>query len=165
MRNEELHALYTKAYSVFEDWPNNYYEFLDWRRARERKGRAARYGLRAGLGQDFGSFYGGLYRFFSTDRYEFLRSALAEYLVGRWEGMYIPSLSRWKKTPGMRGSDRYVSRSEARQLLGVNYKLIDQYVEAGRLTALVRGSGRKRSFHIEVSSLAKLKRELDHSPA
>lgn len=160
MRNEELHALYTKAYSVFEDWPNNYYEFLDWRRARERKGRAAHCGLRAGLGQDFGSFYGGLYRFFSSDEYEFLRAAFGEYLLMRWEGMYVPSLNRWKNPPRMRDSDRYVSRSEARRLLGVNYKLIDQYVEAGRLIALVRGAGRKRSFLIEVSSLAKMKREL-----
>jgi hypothetical protein len=165
MRNAELHALYTKAYSVFEDWPSNYYEFLDWRRARERKGSAVRCGSKAGLGQDFGNFYGGLYRFFSSDEYEFLRSAFGEYLVGRWEAMYVPSLSRWKNLPRMRGSNRYVSRSEARQLLGVNYKLIDQYVEANRLTALVRGSGRERSFLIEVSSLARLKRELDHSPA
>lgn len=161
MRNAELHALYTKAYSVFEDWPHNYYEFLDWRRARERRGRAARACSKVGLGEDFGNFYGGLYRFFSSDEYEFLRGAFGEYLLKRWEGVYVPSLSRWKSMRGMRDSDRYVPRSEARRLLGVHHKMIDQYVEAGSLNALVRSGGRRRSVLIEMRSLVKLKRELE----
>jgi TniQ len=159
--NKVQHALYTRAYSVFWDWPNNFYEFLDWRRSRESAKFARQDQSKTGLCRDFGNFYGGLYRYFSSSKFDFLRTAFGEYLLSRWEGIYVPSVNRWKHPPRLRGSDRYVSRFEARRLLGVNYTLIDQYIEAGRLYALVRGGGRKRTFLIEVSSLAKLKRQLD----
>ncbi|MCA1633208.1 MAG: TniQ family protein [Acidobacteria bacterium] len=161
MSNKVQHALYTRAYSVFWDWPNNFYEFLDWRRSRESAKFAGQDLSKTGLCRDFGNFYSGLYRYFSSSEFDFLRAAFGEYLLCRWEGIYVPSVSRWKHSPRLRGSDRYVSRFEARRLLGVNYKLIDHYIEAGRLDALVRGGGKKRSFLIEVASLAKLKRQLD----
>lgn len=163
MNNEELHALYVRAYSVFENWPNNYYEFLDWRRARERESPGARNKSQTGLGRDFGNFYGGLYRYFSTGAFDFLRDGFGHYLVSRWEGKFVPSVNRWKLPRPLRGGDRYVSRFEARRLLGLNYEQIDHFIGMGKLKASVLNGGRKRLFLVEVSSLAALKRELERS--
>jgi hypothetical protein len=41
IRNAELHSLLGKAWSVFEDWPYNYFSFLEWRRTQVAETQAA----------------------------------------------------------------------------------------------------------------------------
>lgn len=165
MRNKELHILYRKAFSVFENWPHNFYKFLDWRRAQERNNLSRDERLKFSLGKDFGNFYSGMYRFFPSGSFDFMKTAFGEYLLSHWEGAYVPSTNRnrFKRSPQFRGSNQYVPRVEARRLLGVNYKIIDHYVETGKLKASVRNRGKNRIFLIEVPSLAALKRELDQN--
>lgn len=160
---KELHDLFTKAYSVFESWPDNYYEFLDWRLSQARKRATPQNRSAAGIYRDFGSFYVGLYRHLSSGDFEFLREEFGKYLLSRWEDNFVPSANRWKLPHSLRGGDRYVSRVEARRLLGLNYKLIDHLIEAGKLKASVLDGGGNRLFLIEASSIAALKCELDQS--
>jgi hypothetical protein len=159
--NEELHDLFTKAYSVFEDWPDNYYDFLDWRLSQTKKRLTPQNQSAVGIYRDFGSLYVGLYRHLSSGDFDFMREGFGKYLLSRWDGNFVPSANRWKLPHTVRGGDKYVTRVEAQRRLGINYKLIDHLIEVGKIEASVLNRGGNRVFLIEASSIAKLKRELD----
>jgi hypothetical protein len=161
-KNSSLHPLLVRAYSVFQDWPNNYYRFLDWRRSQDGNITPKDRELRTGVRKEFGKFHTGLDRYLPGSRFEFMREAFAEYLAVRWEGGHVSNLNRGKRNaPGKNHGGRYVSRAEARRLLKTDQAWVDRFVEAGRLKAVVRPAGKKRLFMVDRESLRKLKLELD----
>jgi hypothetical protein len=80
-RNNDLHKLLIRAYYVFEDWPNNFYKFLDWWRTQQRKSAPTILRLKSVLYRDFGKLYIGLYKTLSGRQYDFIRDAFVDYLV------------------------------------------------------------------------------------
>src|SRR5205085_8970969 len=73
---QNFHDLITKAFSVFENWPNNYFGFLE-RRAVQEKGVTRSYQrMKSTLYRDFGSFYSGLHGVLSGNQFDFMRNAL-----------------------------------------------------------------------------------------
>jgi hypothetical protein len=156
IRNAELHTLLCKAWSVFEDWPHNYFSFLEWRRE-QVAGSQAVHGLR----KDFAEYKSALYKQLGAKSLDFMRRAFEEYLTTKWGGGYTAHLKRLK---GVGHQDvRYASRREAKELLKIGVVSVDKLISAGRLKAIVRHQGRSRLILIERHSLLAFKLELDHS--
>ena len=59
--NTELHTLFTKAYSVFEDWPSNFRQFLAVQSKGKKRFDPHGGELDTALKREFGSFYERLY--------------------------------------------------------------------------------------------------------
>lgn len=161
-KNLSLHPLLVRAYSVFQGWPNNFYRFLDWRRAQDGNITPKDRELRTGVRKEFGKFHMGLNRYLPGSQFDFLRGAFAEYLGSQWDGGHVSNLNRGRRT-SRDGNPvgRYVSRTEARRWLETDHAWVDRFVEAGRLKAVVRDAGKKRMFLIDLNSLKELKGELN----
>lgn len=159
-RIAELHGLLSKAYSVFEDWPNNYYRFLEWRRTQEGNAAPADAKLKTGIRKEFGKFHTGLNRYLPSSRHDFMREAFAAYLGKHWDGGYLSSLNRGRGAGLDSNEGRYVSKVKARQSLGIDSRWLEHFIATGRLWAVVRRMGKKRLFLIDAESLADLKAAL-----
>jgi hypothetical protein len=131
IRNAELQALLCKAWSVFEDWPHNYFTFLEWRREQMGESRAE-YGLR----KDFAEYKSALYKQLGAKSLDFMRRAFEEYLTTKWSGGYTAHLKRLNGVGRQDG--RYASRREAKELLKIGMVSVDKLISTGRLA---RGSG------------------------
>ncbi|HWS99692.1 MAG TPA: TniQ family protein [Pyrinomonadaceae bacterium] len=156
MRNAEIHILLCKAWAVFDKWPDNYFDFLDWRRTQIRESQSAH-----GLQRDFAQYKSSLYKQLTSPQLSFLRIAFEEYLITRWDGGYTNHLRRFDDAARCNG--KYASRREAKKLLKVGVKSIDNLIAAGRLKAVVRRQGNTRLILIERASLLNFKRELEQS--
>lgn len=155
-RNAELHDLFTRAAAVFEAWPTNFDDFLDWRRTQPNGSTS-----RTGLHKDFGTLYHGLYFNLSSDGFGFMRRAFEDYVGRRWSGGYAGVIKRRK---GAVLKDRkYTTKTEARNRLRIDASYIDRLVETGRLNALVQTRGKRRMYLIELVSLEKLELEFQES--
>jgi len=153
-RNREIHSLINKAFTIFEDWPNNYYAFLDWRRIHMSNSRYV-----GGLRKDFGEYKYALYDQFAATQFDFMRLAFEEFLTKQWSGGYATSIKRLKANP--LGERKYISHAEAREQLKTDYKQIDQLIDNGKLKAVVNNQGKQRLVLIEVSSVEEYKHELE----
>lgn len=156
MRNAETHILLCKAWEVFESWPNNYFEFLNWRRTQVAQARSA-----SGLLRDFAQYKSALYKQLASTQLDFMRIAFEEYLISHWDGGYMSHLKRLDKTA--RRSWKYASRREAKELLKVGVQSIDQFIATGKLKATIRKQGKSRLILIERASLLEFKSALDQS--
>jgi hypothetical protein len=160
-RISELHELLSKAYSVFEDWPNSYFRFLDWRRTQEGNIAPADTTLKTGVRKEFGKFYTGLNRYLPSGQHDFMRHAFTEYLAAHWVGGHLSNLNRGASAKLDSNKGSYVSKVMARQMLGVDQKWLEHFISVGKLRAVVRNMGKKRLFLIEAESLASLKAQLE----
>jgi hypothetical protein len=156
LRNAELHPLLGKALSVFDRWPDNYFAFLDWRKAQACETQSA-----GGLRRDFSGYKSALYGQLASSQLDFMRSAFAEYLSARWDGGYTAHLKRLDEAVRLNG--KYASRREAKRLLKVGVQGIDDLIAAGRLKAVIRHRAGGRLILIERECLQKFKLELEIS--
>ncbi|MDQ5828254.1 MAG: hypothetical protein M3441_29460, partial [Chloroflexota bacterium] len=155
-RNAELHALFTQADAVFERWPVNFENFLDWRRTQHSDS-----GCGTGLHKDFGTLYPGLYFNLSDVAFDFMRRAFEDYVGRRWSGGYAATIMRRKGA--VLNDMKYATKTEARNRLRVDAAYVERLVEAGRLEGLVRMRNRRRMFLIGIASLEKLELEFRES--
>jgi hypothetical protein len=156
MRSRKLHHLLCKAAAVYEDWPNNYFSFLDWRRAQVSETQVAE-----GVRRDFAGYKSALYTQLASNRLNYIRNAFEEYLSSRWDGGYTAHLRRLSDT--VRRSGKYVSRREAKELLRIGVLGVDSLIAAGKLKAVVRYRKGGRLILIEREPLLAFKRELEQS--
>lgn len=139
-KNKDIHALFTSAYYIFEDWPKSFYQFLDWWRTQQRKSAPTILRLKSVLYRDFGKLYIGLYKTLLGRQYDFIRNAFINYLVERWEGCEIPPFTR-KKSIKHASTIKYISKSDAKLLLNIDELLITQLIETGRIRTMIRSKG------------------------
>jgi hypothetical protein len=154
-RNRDLHALFTRSYSVFEDWPHNFYRFLDWICTQEKNTTLIRQRLKSALYDDFGKLYPDLYRVLSLHEFKFMRSAFVEYLAKRWKGNCLSVFKREKKAT-LNIRERYVSKADAMRLLETDSMNVTHLIKIGKLRSIVRSKGKKRLIFVEVTDIAKL---------
>jgi hypothetical protein len=150
--NSEIHSLLNRALSVFQNWPHNFYQFLDWRKSQQgsvMKGH--------GLERDFGRFHYFLHRFLSSSNFDFMRTAYDEYVKISWLGGYS-SRSRFLKGSNLSG--RYISKASASSQLGIHGSTIDKLIQNGKLDCIIKENGERPVYLIEASSLEKIKAEL-----
>jgi len=154
MRNEQIHSLLCKAFSTFDNWPDNYFAFFDWRRKQIRGSRHFK-----GLRKDFAEYKYALYRKLNSPGLNFMREGFEEYLSTRWQGGHISGIKRINKTA--RQNKKYVSFNEAVKYLEVGRDGLKRLIEEGQLKAIVRSSGKTNMTLIECSSVNKLRAQLD----
>jgi len=154
--NHNFHDLLTKTFSVFKDWPNNYFGFLKQREIQERNVTRSYQRMKSTLYKDFGSFYSGLQGVLSGEQFDFMRSAFIEYVTqSRARDCLSDSISR--KPIEDFPKDEYVLKSDVRRLLGVNNVWINHHIEAGKLKTVVRSKGKKRLIFIKLRDVALVK--------
>jgi hypothetical protein len=148
--NAEIHIAINKAFTVFENWPNNFHTFLNWRKGQENK-----FVMHTGLYKDFGTFYVGLFQYLPSLQFNFLRNAFQDYLTTRWDGGYAAVIKR--KEGVNLGDLTYLTKTKARKILKTDDAGIDQLIESGELKAKVLKRRTNRMFLIESASIEKLK--------
>ncbi len=84
LSNSQIHQLLVNAYRVFDDWPNNYYEFLELIR-----GQNPNIWTDRGVGREFSVFHRALHKELISKQFDFMRDAYRYYLVNRWDGGYL----------------------------------------------------------------------------
>jgi hypothetical protein len=155
-KSKNFHSILTEAYSVFDNWPVNYFRFLDRRRIQERKITRTYQRMKSALYGEFGSFYSGLHSVLLGRQFNFMREAFIGYMAEHNMGGY-----RARAEPQSQMIDpqnnRYILKSDVRRLLGVDYTWIDRQVNMGKLKSLVRSKGKRRLIFIELNSLTKLR--------
>lgn len=152
LKNAAVHDLLCKAISVFHNWPDNYFSFLDWRRIASNP--TTRPG---GVRKDFGGYKYALYDYLAGRPFDFLRHGFEQYLITKWDGGYISNLSRLGKKPN--ASKKFTSKREVKRLLNVSTEKVDQLLQAGKLTGVIKPKGNTRVMLIETTSIHKLKCE------
>jgi hypothetical protein len=156
LRNAALHELLYKAWAVFESWPNNYFDFLGWRRMQVADSPSVR-----GLRRDFAEYKSSLYKQLLVPELNFMRTAFEEYLLKHWDGGYTTHVKRLDDVARNKG--KYVSRREAKDLLMVGVISVDKLIAIGKLKAIVKRQGSTRLILIERSSLLVFKQKLEQS--
>ena len=153
--DRNFHGLLTEAFSVFEDWPNNYFRFLKGRAAQEKGVPRTHQRLKSPLYRDFGSFYSGLHGVLSGAPFNFMRSAFIEYVTNNWSAGCNSTLEFCKATGSVQGN-QYVLKSDVRGLLGADPRWLDEQIARGRLRSVVRSKGKRRLIFIDVSGLSEI---------
>lgn len=151
-RNVEIHDLLCRAVSVFNDWPNNYFQFLEWRRSHIPNLR-----FTSGIDRDFHEYKSALYYQLAARQLDFMRAAFEEYLATRWEGGYAAYLRRL--SPALLVRSKYVSRNDAKEFLHIKAEGVDKLIALGKLNAVIRYKGSARTILIERTSLEYVKHE------
>jgi hypothetical protein len=153
-KNEEIHTLLIKGFAVFENWPRNYYRFLDWKRTQNKNE------LRSGLKYDFGSLNGILKHSLSSEKFDFMRRAFEEYLKTKWDGGFLFKRAlRLTKNSGSK--PRYMSQAEVTRELRMNNEVLSRLVEEGTVKALVRRSKTYKVFLFDRENVQAVKRILE----
>lgn len=155
LRNFELHSLLNRSYSVFDDWPDRFYQFLEWKRT-QRKERVG-----AGLIHDFGKFYRYLYNEFSGDSFNFIRDAFEEYIRLYWSGGHTSRITRF--SGGDMRSKKYITRDEAKRRLCVQDIVLQRLIDAGDLKAILLSGKQKTLTLIELADVERLESDFNQA--
>jgi TniQ len=143
----QLHSLLTKAYSTFENWPNEHYKFLNFIKKQHHNTGAV-----AGIRKDFGQYYVSLYVRYADHRFDFMRTAFESYLKYQWSGGY---LNLTTLHPHLESA--YVTCTEAFRDLRVGQNAVVKYIEKGLLNSVVIKNKQRTFYLIEKKSLRDLK--------
>lgn len=154
LKNAEVHALLCKAVSVFDNWPVNYFSFLDWRKDTSNPTTHT-----GGIGKDFGEYKYSLYEYLAAHPFNFLREGFEEYLTTKWEGGYTSGMSRLRQKADQ--FQRFSSKHQAKKLLNVSTEKIDELLKEGKLRGVIKPKEKSRMMLIETTSIIELRRERD----
>jgi len=154
--SKNFHSILTEAYSVFDNWPINYFRFLDQRRVYERKVTRTYQRMKSALYWEFGSFYSGLHRVLSGSQFDFMRGTFIEYFT---QTQMLDCLPVRNNPVEDLLKSRYVLKSDVKRLLRADYAWINHHIETGRLRTMVRSKGKKRLIFIKVEDVARLRKE------
>jgi hypothetical protein len=153
-KSQNFHSILTEAYSVFDNWPVNYFRFLDERRTQERAVTRAYQRMKSALYGEFGSFYSGLHSLLRENQFDFLRGNFIEYITRNRMGNYPPgSIQHKVAEDSIKGE--YLLKSDVRRLLGVDNAWVNHLLETGRLRSVVRSKGKRRLIFIKVEDVAR----------
>jgi hypothetical protein len=153
-----FHNLLTEAFSVLEDWPNNYFGFLNRRAIHEKAVSRPYQRMKSEFYHKFGSFYSGLCGVLAGTKFDFMRRAFIEFFAHNCISSNLQSF-RPRKVSADHLDDRYILKSDLRRLLGVDYRWIDYNIGTGRLKSAVRNKGKKRLILIHFDSLLEISRD------
>lgn len=159
-RNKDFHAIFIEAFSVFDDWPDNYYKFLDWIREKQTSISLNHQRQKSVLYKEFGKFYIDLFKTFSENQFDFIKKGFMEYVMERWKSFYTLSFSQ-KKDSIARPNSKYVSKNDAKRLLEIFDEQINQLIKTGKLKSIVRSKGMKRLILVDVMDIVKLVQKED----
>jgi hypothetical protein len=133
--------------SIFEDWPDRFYQFIDFKRSQAGKLRAHYMKIH------FGEFYEDLFKNpkLVPVEFNFFRESFKTYLELRWGG---------RRVRRVKPKLKYITKFEATKEIGISDKWFRRYVSEGRLISVVQPGLTMKRFFIEAESVRRLKEEL-----
>ncbi|MFY9622492.1 MAG: helix-turn-helix domain-containing protein [Pyrinomonadaceae bacterium] len=145
----ENHQRLVSAFSVFENWPDNFHRFLD--DLSRGKSSTEKKNLRS----TFGLVYNKLYRSPSCDDElgKLLRPEFEKYILQLSDQSYLCS-PRWFV---QRGYSACLSRTSVSRILSLDQTAVDALISSGKLAAVVDKSGVRRQFVVQAESVERLK--------
>lgn len=154
LENLQLHRDFARAFSIFDNWPDNYFKFLE-----KVKGSMPQSSGKTGIYKDFGRFYNSLYCEDNPTLLSFLRKGFEKYLTMLWDGGRTTQCSMLHKEA--LDKRKYLSRNEATEFLRVSNSWVDYFIESKMLRAVVKDTGKKRLILIETESVKELKDQFE----
>lgn len=151
----ELHMQFEETLAVFTNWPESYFKFLEWRRTQPNSLKTP-----SAIEKDFGAFYKLLYKRAEESSLGFMQTAFEDYINSHWDGGLLPLRMRIKKN---RVKIKYIGKTEATKLLGVEHNWVEKFINDGRLKGIIRDEGKQRVFLVERRSVELLKKAFDES--
>lgn len=161
LRNADLHQLYCRAYSVFEDWPDNFHQFLRRQSKGEIRLNPADGKLDAALLREFRSFYEHLYRDLDEAQFDFMRESFAEYLTARLKSQCEQSLGEPLLT--LSETDKCISVAKARRLLRISHRAMSDLIASGEVGFVIRNHGTTLEYLLRLSDVENLKCKFEQS--
>ena len=158
--NSELHELYAHAYSVFDDWPVNFFRFLKNKskgpvRLQPHDGK-----LDTALKREFGSFYGCLYQDLEGSQFDFLREAFTQFLTDRMHSHSLIPTGNSSASPELA---KYISLADARRSLKITNASLFDLMAAGEIRCAIVNRRRSPQFAVHTTDVEKLKGESEQS--
>jgi len=161
LRNDELHTYITAAYQVFENWPQNFHQFLNAKskgnvRLNPRDGK-----LDTALKEEFGTLFKRLYRDLQEPQFDFLREAFAQYLNHRLRAQY-------ERGDGLFGAsafkdDKYISLTKARRLLKLSHDSLLDLVKTGEIAFAIRNQDRTVCYLLRLKDVETVKMQYEQA--
>ena len=155
LRNEELHTHATKAYWIFQNWPNSFHQFLH-----EKSKGNVRFNPRDGkldtaLKEEFGALFKRLYHDLREPQFDFLREAFAQYLNNRLHAQYEDVDSLPLVPPSE--DHHYISVTEARRLLKISHDSLLNLVKTGEIAFAIRNEERTLHYLLLLADVENVK--------
>jgi len=162
LSNRELHELYAHAYSVFDDWPNNFSQFLKNKskgpvRLQPHDGK-----LDTALQREFGSVYESLYQNLEGPQFDFLRKAFTQFLTDRM-CLQSATVTQSPSASTLTESAKYVSLIDARRSLKITNTALFDFIRAGEIRYAIINGRRGAEFAARAIDIQRLKSELAKS--
>lgn len=151
---DDYHATILRAYRVLENWPSNYFAWLETLRKMPKKmpRQAA-----TGFAKEFGYFYDTLFgKLKKQPAFEPLRQAFLDYAV-TWDGGYVSFLT---PTHLEGRSVKYLSQAQTKAILKRDSRFVDAWIQDGTLRAITRQWGTKKLCLIDAEDVARLQKAL-----
>jgi len=158
LSHKELHAALANAMPVFENWPENYFKFLDECRG---KGSVSTGHRQSGLYKDFGKLYDPLFIRKDNPLPDFMREAFKKYILTRWDGGYAGwcgSISSEELK-----ERKYMTRHEVTKYMKISLHAVNLLHRKGYLKGEYLPWVNRSRIMIEAESARELKERLDNS--
>ena len=150
---QQLHNELLKAFLIFEDWPKNFYIFLD-ELCRHNKSSNQRSGLRNNFGGVYQALYCRRFALLGAPLSQLLKTEFEKYVWNHWEDGYAKRAKGFMST-GSAG--KYVNLLKASHMLHTHPHVIHRLVSEGKLRAVVRKTA--QLFLVEASGVKELMKE------
>lgn len=159
--NADLHQLYDRAYSIFEDWPRNFHQFLSKQSKGQIRLNPADGKLDTALKREFGPFYEQLYRDLDGAQFDFIRESFAQFLTVRLKSQCKELLGKTRLI--LTENNKYISMAHARRLLRISHHAMSDLIASGEAGFAIRNHRTTLECVLRLSDVLNLKCKFEQS--
>jgi hypothetical protein len=94
----------------------------------------------------------------AANQFDFIRSEFSQYYIKNC-GSDCDSRGDWSGNETWHSDSGFISKTDARRLLGIDNGTMNELIKTGTLTAKVQSKGKKRLIFIDLTDLTNLKSE------
>jgi hypothetical protein len=156
LSHKDLHEAITKAVVVFEDWPNNYYKFIE-----ECWGKIPAGSGQSGLYKDFGRLYDPLFVRKNNPLPDFMRDEFERYITTCWDRGNADNCGNISE--GHPSANTCITKHEAAKHLQVGVQTVNLLHKKGFLRGPFYPWVNRNRIMIEADSVRELKERWDRS--
>jgi hypothetical protein len=162
LRNRDLHQLYGRAFSVFENWPHSFDQFLQKYSKRISNFNPSDGKLKTALTKEFGPLYEHLYTDMDGAQFDFMRDSFAKFLTDRLKAQCWDLVSK-SLAVSYSKTDKYILVAEARHLLKINHRAMSDLIATGEVDAVIRNRGMTLEYVVRLFDVENVKGKFEQS--
>lgn len=159
--NNDLHELYGRAYSVFENWPHNFLQFLSKQSNGQVRLNPDDGKLGTALKKEFGSLYEQLFQVLNGAQFDFMRESFAEFLTARLKSQCEEPLG--EAPPTFSETDTSISVAKARRLLKISHRGMSDLIASREIDFVIRNQAATLKHLVRLPDVESAKRRFDES--